>query len=296
MLEDGLKIIGIIGLGAMGSGIAQVSAQAGYKVKVVDQNQAFVERGLGLIKKSLDHAVRKGSLEESGSNEILSRIHSSSELESLSDCNLIIEAVAEDYEIKKNLFRKLDELCSPETIFASNTSTLTVTRLAAGLSHAERTIGLHFFNPAQIMKLVEVIKTVSTSDDVIQTALGYVRSLGKEPALVRDQSGFLVNYLLTPYLFDAIRALSAGMNTVEGIDFSMRYACGYPMGPLALCDRIGLDNLVAGGTQLYEEYSDAKFAPPPLMKRLVEFGDLGFKTKRGFYDYKDPQNPQPRLF
>lgn len=296
MPEKELMMIGVIGLGAMGSGIAQVTAQAGYKVNAVDRNQTFLDRGMDLINKSLDHAVKKDALTKTQSNEILSRIQCSDNLSTLTDCDLIIEAIFDDYDIKKKIYHDLDELCPPRTIFASNTSSLSVTQLAAGLSHADRIVGTHFFNPAQMMKLVEVIKTVTTSDDVIETVLAFVRSLGKEPVMVRDQAGFLVNYLLAPYLFDSIRALTAGMNTVEGIDNAMRYGCGYPMGPLALCDRIGLDVLVAGGNQLFEEHRDAKFAPPPLMKRLVDIGDLGFKTKRGFYDYQDPKNPKPRRF
>lgn len=296
MPEKELKMIGVIGLGAMGSGIAQVTAQAGYQVKALDQNQTFLDRGMDFITKSLGRSVKKGALTESQKTEIVSRIQCSENISTLTHCDLIIEAIFDDFDIKKKLFHDLDELCPAKTIFASNTSSLSVTRLASGLSHADRMVGTHFFNPAQVMKLVEVIKTVATSDDVIETLFGFVRSLGKEPVMVRDQAGFLVNYLLAPYLFDAIRALSAGLNTVEGIDNAMRYGCGYPMGPLALCDRIGLDVLVAGGNQLFEEYHDAKFAPPPLMKRLVEIGDLGFKTKRGFYDYQDPKNPQPRRF
>ena len=240
--------------------------------------------------------VQKGSLRERERDDILSRINGTKELEPLSDCDLIIEAVFEDLEVKKTLFRQLDGICPPDTLFASNTSSLSITRLASGLSRIDKILGMHFFNPVEAMKLVEIIKTVATSSEAIQTVLNFVRSLKKEPILVRDQAGFLVNFLLTPYLFDAIRALSAGLSTVQEIDKGMRYGCGHPMGPLALCDLIGLDILMNAGNILFEEYHEGKYAPPPLLKRLVELGELGVKAGRGFYDYQDPKNPQPRNF
>jgi 3-hydroxybutyryl-CoA dehydrogenase len=291
-----IKHIGVTGLGTMGSGIAQVIAQAGYRVKVVDKEQALVDHGLGSIKKSLEYLIHKGSLQGKETGEILSRIQGTTDLQSLSDCDLIVEAVFEDLEVKKDLFRKLDEICLPETILTTNTSSLSVTQLASGLSHMDRIIGLHFFNPIQVMKLVEVIKTITSSREVIETLLEFVRSIGKEPILVRDQGGFLVNYLLTPFLFDAIRALSEGISTVQEIDYAMRYGCGHPMGPLALCDLIGLDILVKAGNILFDEYRQEKYAPPPILRRLVEVGNLGAKSGRGFYDYQDPRKPIPRNF
>ena len=291
-----LKQVGIVGLGTMGRGIAQVTAQAGYDVRIIDQEQSMAEGALEVISKSLQKMVQKEVLEEGEKEQILSRIHGEKDLGSFSACDLIIEAVFEDFETKKNLLHKLDGICSPETIFATNTSTLSVTKLASGLSRLDRIVGLHFFNPVQRMKLIEVVNTVTASDQVIKTLLGFVESLGKEPVLIRDQAGFLVNFLLTPYLFDAIRALSGGLSTVREIDNAMRYGCGYPMGPLALCDLIGLDILVNGAKSLLEEYHDARYAPPPLLKRLVELGDFGIKSGRGFYDYQDPKNPKPRSF
>jgi len=291
-----LKNIGVIGLGNMGSGIVQVIAQAGYKVKVTDQHRDLVNQGLDSIRGSLQRMVKKGNLQEHECDKILSRINGTTELESLSDCDLIIEAVFEDLEVKKALFQQADGICLPTTLFASNTSTISITRLASGLSRTDKIFGMHFFNPVPVMRLVEIVKTVATSSDAIQTALNFVRSIKKEPILVRDQAGFLVNYLLTPYLFDAIRALSAGISSVQEIDNGMRYGCGYPMGPLAVCDLIGLDILSNAGNILFDEYHDGKYAPPPILNRLVELGDLGVKSGRGFYDYQDPRNPRPRNF
>jgi 3-hydroxybutyryl-CoA dehydrogenase len=295
-MHPGIKLVGIVGLGKMGSGILQVAAQAGYTVKAADREKDLVEDGIRRVEKSLHKMVEKGSLEEEERRRTMERITGVSDLEDLSDCDLIIEAVYEEENLKKALLQWLDKLCPPATLLASNTSTLSITRLSSSLSRRNKTLGIHFFNPVPAMKLVEVVKTVATSPETIETLLHFVKTLGKEPILVRDQAGFLVNYLLTPYLFDAVRALSEGLSTVREIDDGMRLGCGHPMGPLALCDLIGLDILVSAGTTLFEEYHDRKYAAPPLLKKLVELGELGIKTGRGFYEYGTPGKPSPRNF
>lgn len=291
-----IQRVGVVGLGKMGSGIAQVSAQAGYTVVAADRDKEVVSNAIGLVEKALQRMVKKGSLEEAQRIRILNRITGVPDLEALCDCDLIIEAVYEDYETKRALLRRLDTMCPPHTLLASNTSSLSITRLSSAVSRRETTLGTHFFNPVQAMHLVEVVKTIDTSPAAIETIVQFVESLGKKAILVRDQAGFLVNYLLTPYLFHAIHALSGGLGTVKEIDAGMHFGCGHPMGPLALCDLIGLDILVSAGEVLFEEYRDQKYAAPPLLKRLAELGDLGVKTGRGFYEYRDPGSPVPRDF
>lgn len=278
----------------MGCGIAQVSACNGYRVHAVDVFPSLATTLVPRIEKALDKLVLKQSMGDSERADALSRLTATTNLDSLSHCDLIIEAVPEDREIKKSLFRSLDSVCSAQAIFASNTSTLSITELAASIKRRDRLIGLHFFNPAPVMPLVEVVKTASTRPEVIAAALRFVESLGKKPVVVRDQAGFLVNYLLTPYLFDAIRSLSNGLGSVGDIDNGMRYGCGHPMGPLALADLIGLDILLNAGNILFDEYRDSRFSPPPLLKRLVAMGDLGTKSGCGFYDYHDPKSPRSR--
>lgn len=289
-----LRRIGIIGLGMMGTGIAQVAATAGYEVRALDIEKTLVDRAVDRISDSLQKMIRKNLIQETDRKAILARIEASTDLSLMGDRDLIIEAVHEDREIKKALFRRLDQICSPETLFASNTSTIALTGLIPCSKRAERFLGLHFFNPVPVMKLVEVVKTAASSEEMIEQAVRFVESPGKKPVLVRDQAGFLVNYLLTPYLFDGIRSLSSGLAPVNDIDAAMRHGCGHPMGPLALCDLIGLDTLVNAGNILFEEYRESRYAPPPLLKRLVDLGDLGKKSGRGFYDYSDQENPRPR--
>lgn len=291
-----IQRVGVVGLGKMGSGIAQVTAQAGYTVMAADRDKELVARGIELVGKSVQSMVKKGSLAPAEQSLILDRITGVTDLEALSECDLIIEAVYEDYETKTALLQRLDKICAPQTLLASNTSSLSITRLSCAVSRRERTLGTHFFNPVQAMRLVEVVKTIDTSSKAIQAIVQFIKSLGKEAILVRDQAGFLVNYLLTPYLFHAIHALSSGLSTVKEIDDGMRFGCGHPMGPLALCDLIGIDILVSAGEVLFDEYRDQKYAVPPLLKRLAEMGDLGVKTGRGFYEYQDPGKPEPRDF
>jgi 3-hydroxybutyryl-CoA dehydrogenase len=290
----GFKVIGVVGLGIMGTGIAQVAAMADYDVVALDSEKSLVDRSIARIAFSLQRMVEKGIFPETVPENILSRIKGSSDLEAMSDCDLIIEAVYEDYNSKRAIFEKLDVICDEKTVFASNTSTLDITGLCSGLKRSDRFLGLHFFNPVPVMKLVEVVRTAVTSEDAINRSLDFVISLDKRPVQVRDQAGFLVNYLLTPYLFDAIRALSAGLASVSDIDSGMRYGCGHPMGPLALSDLIGLDTLFKAGNILFDEYRESRYSPPPLLKRLVSLGDLGVKSGRGFYDYTGSKGGNPR--
>ena len=286
--------IGVAGLGVMGCGIAQVTLTSGHRVIVMDTDQNLVDHGIAQVERALDKQVRKGVMDAESKAECMSRIQGTTLMAGLKDCDLIIEAVYEERAAKRALFEQLDAICLEKTLFASNTSSLSITGLASGLGRVARFLGLHFFNPVPHMKLVEVIRTPATSEETLTTALGFVRSIGKTPVMVRDQAGFMVNYLLTPYLFDAIRSLSSGLGSVSDIDKAMHSACGHPMGPLALCDFIGLDILYRAGNILYEEHRDRRFSVPPLLKRLVELGDVGVKAGRGFYEYHTPQAPCPR--
>jgi 3-hydroxybutyryl-CoA dehydrogenase len=292
--ESAFKRVGVVGLGQMGCGIAQVIALSGYHIRALDVDKGLVDRAINRMEQALKKMVHKGSIEDTERESVLSRIEYGTDLEVLRDCDLIIEAVYEDFQTKKQLFQRLDDICPEHTIFASNTSTLSITSLASGLNRSERFLGLHFFNPVPSMKLVELVKTLATSQAAITAVVDFAKSLGKIPIVVRDQAGFVVNFLLTPFLFDAIRSLSSGLATVSDIDNGMRYGCGHPMGPLALSDLIGLDILAKAGDLLYEEFRDARFAVPPLLKRLVALGYLGAKSGLGFYDYSDPEGPRPR--
>ena len=292
--EFAFKRVGVVGLGQMGCGIAQVIAPSGYNVIALDMDKGLVDHAVNRLEQALEKMVHKGFIEDAKRKAVLSRIEYGTDIEVLSDCDLIIEAVYEDFQTKKQLFQRLDDICPEHTIFASNTSTLSITSLASGLKRIDRFLGLHFFNPVPLMKLVELVKTLATAETAITRMVDFAKSIGKIPIVVRDQAGFVVNFLLTPFLFDAIRSLSSGLGTVSDIDNSMRYGCGHPMGPLALCDLIGLDILVKAGDILYEEFRDARFAVPPLLKRLVALGYLGTKSGLGFYDYSDPKEPRPR--
>jgi 3-hydroxybutyryl-CoA dehydrogenase len=286
--------IGVIGLGQMGCGITQVTALAGHQVRAVDLEQEIVSKAMDRIEGSLDWMAEKGRIDHQLLKETLGRIQGTTALESVRYCDLVIEAVHEEMEVKKAVFRRLDSMCQENTILASNTSLFSITSLASGLSRAAKVVGLHFFNPTPLIKLVEVVKTMATSEDTVIAAKEFVRSIDKVPVIVRDQTGFLVIKLLTPFLFDAIRSLSSGLGSVIDIDRGMRYGCGHPTGPLAMCDVIGLDILVNTGEMLFREHREVRFAPPPLLRRLVEIGDLGVKSGRGFYDYEDPKKPLPR--
>lgn len=280
-----IKTVGVLGCGLMGSGIAQVCAQAGYRTIVREISDALNERGKANIVASLDKLVQKGKLDGGTRDQILERLEFTTDLERLASCDLVIEAVTEDLELKNSLWKELDRLCGPQTIFASNTSSLTIAAMAAVTGRGDRFVGLHFFNPVPLMKLVEVVRTVTTSQATFETAMAFARSLGKEPIAAKDSSGFIVNLLLVPYLLDAIRALERGVGSVEDIDKGMTLGCGHPMGPFTLLDFVGLDTTYKIAEIMFNEYREARYAPPPLLRRMVLTGMYGRKTGKGFYDY-----------
>jgi 3-hydroxybutyryl-CoA dehydrogenase len=284
-----IKRVGVLGCGLMGSGIAQVCAAAGYETVVREISEEAVQGGLAGIAKQLGKSVEKGKLPAEERDAIVGRLSGTAKLEDLRDCDIIIEAVVEDLALKNEMWRTLDELCGPETIFASNTSSLTIADMAAATKRPERMVGLHFFNPVPVMKLVEVVKTIATEPAVFQTAFDFAASLGKEPIVCKDNSGFVVNLLLVPYMMDAIRALEQGVATVEDIDKGMRLGTGYPMGPFVLSDFVGLDTLDKIGDIMYREYHEKRYASPPLLKRMISLGYFGRKTGKGFYDYSGPE-------
>ncbi|HVP80364.1 MAG TPA: 3-hydroxybutyryl-CoA dehydrogenase [Thermodesulfobacteriota bacterium] len=289
-----IKKVGVVGCGAMGSGIAQVVLESGYNVVVREIDASLLDKGIKAIQKGLERSVAKGVLATKTKEEALARLSGSVALEDLKGCDLVIEAVFEDIRIKKELFKNLDSICPKETIFASNTSSLSITEMASATTRQERVVGLHFFNPVQVMALVEVIKTIVTPDEISRMIFEFVKSLKKVPILAKDNSGFIVNLLLTPYLMDAIRAVATGVASVQDIDTGMKLGCGYPMGPLMLADFIGLDILFKGTTSMFEEYKDSRYAPPPLLIQLVRMGYIGRKVGKGFYDWSDPKNPVPQ--
>ena len=287
-----IRTVGVLGCGLMGSGIAQVCAQAGYETRVREVSEELWRRGVAGIAKQLARQVEKEKITAGDRDAALARISGTTRLEDLAGCDLVIEAVVEDLAVKNEMWRTLDELCPAETIFASNTSSLTIAEMAAATRRPDRLIGLHFFNPVPVMPLVEVVRTIATDPAVFATAMEFARSLGKEPIEARDSSGFVVNLLLVPYMMDAIRALEQGVASIDAIDRGMRLGAGHPMGPFTLCDFVGLDTLDRIGEIMFHEYREKRYAPPPLLKRMVALGYIGKKAGRGFYDYtKDPAEP-----
>jgi len=280
-----IRKVGVLGAGLMGSGIAEVCAKAGYQTIVREVSEDLVKKGIGRIEGSLGKAVEKGKLPAADRDAARGRISSTTKLEELSDCDLVIEAIVENLEVKKETYKALDKICKPSAIFCSNTSSLTITELAAATSRPDRFAGLHFFNPVPVMKLVEVVRTIATSDETFHIVYDFAKSLGKEPIRTQDNSGFIVNRLLVPYILDAVRALEAGVGTKEDIDKGMELGCGHPMGPLKLLDFVGLDTTYAIAEIMFEEYRETRFAPPPLLKRMVLAGRYGRKSGRGFYEY-----------
>jgi 3-hydroxybutyryl-CoA dehydrogenase len=287
-----IQRVGILGCGQMGSGIAQVCAQAGYDTVVREVSDELWQRGLSGIGTRLARLVEKGKLEAGEPERVLARLSGTSDLAGLRECDLVIEAVVEEPAVKNDLWRALDDLCPPATIFASNTSSLSIVDMAAATRRPSRMVGLHFFNPVPVMKLVEVVGTIATDPEVFRTAFDFARSLGKEPIACKDRSGFVVNRLLVPYLMDAVRALEQGVASMEDIDRGMQLGTGHPMGPFALCDFIGIDTIDRVGEIMFQEYREQRYAPPALLKRMVALGYLGRKSGRGFYDYaREPAVP-----
>lgn len=281
--------VGVLGAGLMGSGIAQVAAVAGYKTICRDVSQEALAKAEASVAKSLARFVEKGQLDSGARNAALGRLTFTSDIETVARAGLIIEAVTEDLAVKNALFQELHGRSAARTIFASNTSSLTIGAMAVASGRADRFVGLHFFNPVPLMPLVEVVRGVTTSESTMAAAMSFARRLGKEPIEARDTSGFIVNLLLVPYLLDAVRALERGAGSVTDIDRGMKLGCGHPMGPFTLLDFVGLDTTMRIGEIMFEEYRETRYAPPPLLKRMVLAGWLGRKSGRGFYDYtQDP--------
>ncbi|HMA42250.1 MAG TPA: 3-hydroxybutyryl-CoA dehydrogenase [Gemmatimonadales bacterium] len=280
-----IKRVGVLGCGLMGSGIAQVAATSGYETIVRDVAQPILDKAKAGIEKSLAKFVEKGKLQAADRDAALARLSFTTVTADLKACDVVVEAVTEDLDVKNALWKELDALCPAGTIFASNTSSLTIAAMAAATKRADRFVGLHFFNPVPLMQLVEVVRTVTTSDDAFKRAFAFARSLGKEPVAAKDNSGFIVNLLLVPYLLDAIRALEHGVGSVTDIDKAMQLGCGYPMGPLTLLDFVGLDTTYKIAEIMFAEYKEQRYAPPPLLKRMVLAGMYGKKSGKGFYDY-----------
>jgi 3-hydroxybutyryl-CoA dehydrogenase len=277
--------VGVIGCGLMGSGIVQVTAQAGFDTVVIEANDELLKRGLGRIRQALDGLVEKGKLEAKARDAALARITGAVGLENLKACDLVVEAMTENQTLKNETFATLDGLCPPHAILATNTSSCNVTALAAATKRPAQVLGLHFFNPVPLMKLVEVARTILTDETVLKTATEWVRAVGKVPVQTKDATAFIVNRLLVPYLLDAIRAYEGGLASLEDIDQAMKLGCGYPMGPFTLLDLVGLDTAMYVAEVMFEEFREARYAPPPLLKRMVLAGQLGRKTGRGFYTY-----------
>ena len=280
-----IRTVGVLGCGLMGSGIAQVCAAAGYKTIVREVDDIALNRGLGRIRKFLDDGVAKGKVSADARDQTLGNMSGTTTFSGLGECDLIVEAIIENLEDKRQAYAALEKIVRRDTIFVSNTSSLCITELAAASSRPDRFGGLHFFNPVPLMKLVEVIRALTTSDETYQTVFAFARSLGKEPITAPDRPGFIVNRLLVPYLLDAIRAYENGLGSLDDIDKGMKLGCGYPMGPFTLLDFVGLDTTYYIANIMFEEFREPQYAPPPLLKRMVLAGRLGKKTGQGFYSY-----------
>jgi len=291
-----IRKVGVVGCGLMGSGIAQVSAAAGFETVVREVSAELVEKGIKGIEKNLNRLVEKGTISEAVKSEIRGRLQGSTSIDDLKNCDLVIEAIIEQLPAKRELFGALDAICPPGTIFASNTSSLTITEIATATKRPQRFVGLHFFNPVPVMKLVEVVRTIATEPAVYEEMVAFGAKLGKTAVRAHDSTGFIVNRLLVPYLLDAIRALEEGVGSIEDIDNSMKLGCGHPMGPLTLLDFVGLDTTYYISQIMFEEFKERRFAAPPLLKRMVLAGWNGRKAGRGFYDYTDPQHPKVQKF
>lgn len=288
-----IEKLGVVGCGLMGSGIAQTAAQAGLQVTVREVSTELIDKGFANMDKSLARLVQRGTLSAAERDAVRKRLRPTTKLEDLRDCDLIIEAITEQLAAKKELFRALDGLCPPQTIYASNTSSLSITEMAVATRRPERFVGLHFFNPVPIMKLAEVIRTIATDPKVYEEVAALAVRMGKTAVRTSDRTGFVVNRLLVPYLLDAVRALEEGVASIPDIDQAMKLGCGHPMGPLTLLDFVGLDTTYYIANIMFDEFKERRFSPPPLLKRMVMAGWNGRKAGRGFYDYTEPENPKP---
>ncbi len=280
-----IKTVGVIGCGLMGSGIARVSAQAGFSTTVVEASPDLLDKGLTGIRKTLDALVAKSKIDERAMRDTLGRLRGASQLEELRDCDLVIEAITENQPLKNETFAKLDRICPPHALLASNTSSCNITAMAAATKRPGQVLGLHFFNPVPLMKLVEVVRTILTDEKAVLQAFEWVQAVGKVPVRAKDSTAFIVNRLLVPYLLDAIRVYENGLASLQDIDQAMKLGCGYPMGPFTLLDLVGLDTTMYVAEVMFEEFREPRFAPPPLLKRMVMAGQLGRKSGKGFYDY-----------
>ena len=280
-----IRKVGVLGCGLMGSGIAEVAAKAGFEVVVREVDRALLDKGMGRLRGSLDKAVEKGKLPADERDAALARLRGTTEVADLAGCDLVIEAIIENVEEKKRAYAEVGTVAGPDVILASNTSSLTITQMAMATRRPDRFVGLHFFNPVPVMKLVEVVRTLLADDAVVAEVTGFCRALGKEPVQCKDNSGFIVNRLLVPYMLDAIRGYEEGIGSIEDIDKAMQLGCGYPMGPFTLLDFVGLDTTYYIANIMFEEYREKRFAPPPLLKQMVQAGRLGRKSGRGFYDH-----------
>ncbi|MDP2920273.1 MAG: 3-hydroxybutyryl-CoA dehydrogenase [Dehalococcoidia bacterium] len=280
-----MKKVGVVGCGTMGGGIAQVCAQAGYSVTVSEANEELLQKGLGAIKSILARNVERGRMTQPDADAVIGRIKGTMKMSDFADCDIVIEAILENMEIKKKVFGELDKICPPHAILATNTSSLSITDMAMATKRPAQVIGLHFFNPAPLMKLAEVVRTILTSDETIQAGKKFGESLGKTAVVAKDSPGFIVNRLAVPFLLDAVRMLESGYASREDIDAGINMGLNHPMGPLALADLIGLDIIVSIADAMYYELKDSQFACPPLIKKMVTAGWLGRKTKKGFYNY-----------
>jgi 3-hydroxybutyryl-CoA dehydrogenase len=280
-----IKTVGVIGCGLMGSGIAQVSAQAGFQTLVVEASDELLQRGLARVRQTLEGLVERGKLEAKAKDATLGRLGGAARLEELKACDLVIEAITENQGLKNETFARLDAICAPAALLASNTSSCNVTAMAAATKRPGQVLGLHFFNPVPLMKLVEVVRTILTEDAAVAAASDWVRAVGKAPVQTKDSTAFIVNRLLVPYLLDAIRVYESGLASLEDIDQAMKLGCGYPMGPFTLLDLVGLDTAMFVAEVMFEEFRESRYAPPPLLKRMVMAGHLGRKSGRGFYTY-----------
>lgn len=281
----GIEKLGVLGCGLMGAGIAQVCAQSGLQTVVREIDQKFIDKGFGIIEKNVQKAMEKGKISKEDKDAMWNRLQGTLELEDLKECDLIIEAVVENLELKNEMFSTLDKICPEKTILASNTSSLTIMAMAASTNRPDRFCGLHFFNPVPVMQLVEVVKTIATSKETTDTCFEFCKKIGKTPILAKDNSGFIVNRLLIPYLLDAIRVFEEGLASTLDIDTGMKLGLNYPMGPLTLLDFVGLDTTYNIANIMFEEFREQRFAPPPLLKKMVLAGYYGRKSGKGFYDY-----------